>query len=145
MKQRTAFLLAIVLTAFVAVLVLGVASATTLRAALPAGAAAMEAGPAAAAAATSNTAPAPVQGNSAAELVSFEGTPAYEISVANGTLYVDAASGDILYDSRAATAGESVLMAQRAGKDSSRQLVFDDDHEADHEEHDEHEEYEGDD
>ena len=128
MKQRTAVLLSTALTAFVIVVTLAVAGATSLRSqeatsAQPATDVAAAdvaaipeilatATPVAATATPVPATPTPQTQEVAAqpvdaqqfpvkpELVSYEGTPAYEIKYDGGVLYVDARTGDILFDTR---------------------------------------------
>lgn len=63
------------------------------------------------------------------EMVNFQGTVAYEVSLDRGTVYVDATSGQVLYDS---TAIAAVPPADSQSIASSR--MYDDDHEGEHEE-----------
>jgi uncharacterized membrane protein YkoI len=48
------------------------------------------------------------------ELVMFEGTPAYEVVLNQGTLYVDANSGSVLYNGVSAAAGSGPIDEQQA-------------------------------
>jgi uncharacterized membrane protein YkoI len=48
------------------------------------------------------------------ELVVFEGTPAYEVVLNQGTLYVDANSGGVLYNGVSAVAGSGPIDEQQA-------------------------------
>jgi len=121
MRQRTAVLLSTALTAFIIVVTLGVAGATSLRSqestsaqpATDAAASDISAIPEIPATATAVAAtPTPQTPEVAAqpvdaqqfpvkpELVSYQGTPAYEIKYDGGVMYVDARTGDILYDTR---------------------------------------------
>jgi uncharacterized membrane protein YkoI len=79
-------------------------------------------------------------------LVNFQGTAAYEVILSSGTVYVDAKSGQVLYN------GAMLSVAQGGGGDGGgggggRAYDDDDDHENDHEDdghaEDEHEDHEG--
>ena len=48
------------------------------------------------------------------ELVMFEGTPAYEVVLDQGTLYVDASSGSVLYNGVLAAAGSGPIDERQA-------------------------------
>jgi uncharacterized membrane protein YkoI len=115
MVQRNAMILAAAVTAFVMVLAGGVAASALLAAAAPA-----PAGPATLPLVIAPTGPAQPaqaytftaeQARSAAlqaapgakalgtpELVSFEGTTAYEVILDQGKVYVDASTGQVLYN-----------------------------------------------
>lgn len=115
MVQRNAMLMAAAVTAFVLVLAGGVGSAMLAAAApAPAGPATLPLVDAPAAPVQPAQAAYPVtaeQARSAAlqaapgtrvlgtpELVSFEGTPAYEVVLDQGKVYVDASTGQVLYN-----------------------------------------------
>ncbi len=144
MTQRTAVLLTTFLTAFVIVVTLGVASATSLRSqeatsAQPATDSASSeisavpeipatATPVAATATTAATTSTPQTSEVAAqpagaqqstvrpELVDYEGTPAYEIKYDGGVMYVDAGTGAILFDTQLAAMVAQLTLQARAGQ-----------------------------
>jgi ABC-type Fe3+-hydroxamate transport system substrate-binding protein len=69
------------------------------------------------------------------ELVSYEGTPAYEVVLEQGNVYVDASSGAILYNGAQAA-------PTSATTPTTRSMQYDDDeHEEDEHERREHREY----
>ncbi len=157
MVQRNALIVAAAITAFVLVLVGGVAATLVQAAAAPAQTSAV-AGPQAAApsgaaqTAPTQAAPAPQptqsypvtadQAQSFAlqaapggklmrtpELVNFQGTPAYEVTLDLGKVYVDATTGAVLYngatpaqDSGQAQAGSGPVTADQAAQIAQQYL-----------------------
>lgn len=160
MKQRTAVLLSTALTALVIVVTLGVAGATSLRSrestsaqpVMDATSSEMSTAPELPATAvpvadttTSQTpvvaaqpvvAPPTAEQQPAAqpELVSYEGTPAYEIKYDGGVMYVDANTGAILYDTRLAAVSAQLELQASAGQfrgDMASRQFFESDEEHD--------------
>lgn len=128
MSQRTALLAAAGITAFILVLIGGLVARTA--AAPPAAAPAVAPGvvqfdPGAAPAGYPVTASlAGVLAQTAApgarlvktpELVDFEGRAAYEVTTAQGLIYVDASTGQVLYN------GAAALVQPRAGADGENE------------------------
>lgn len=72
------------------------------------------------------------------ELVNYEGTPAYEVLLDQGTVYVDAATGQVLYNGPAATAQMTRAEDDHDDDDGG------DEHDG-HEDEGDHDEHEGED
>jgi hypothetical protein len=137
MNQRMALILAGGLTAFMLVVVGAVATTVILKpatvantvpvqapaAAQPAAAIAVQLSAAQAAQVALNAAPGATLTNTP-DLVSFQGTVAYEVILNQGTLYVDANTGQVLYNgvTAAASAPAASTRGERHRNGGSEQL-----------------------
>jgi D-alanyl-D-alanine carboxypeptidase len=124
MNQRMALILAGGLTAFMLVVVGAVATTVMMKpaavvnaqapvAAQPASAISVQLSPAQAAQIASNAVPGATLTNTP-DLVSFQGTVAYEVILNQGTIYVDANTGQVLYNGVAASG--SALTGSTSGE-----------------------------